>query len=112
MVKIFICANFQSNATALTATVTQRKTLNPAQAAAAPGEDDQHLTIGADADLTQAPTIDLPPMVATHRLATGSRSSRWVTASRHRQGQFHVGVNRQDAKLPPEAPSKPSKRWV
>ena len=55
MVKIFICANFQSNATALTATATQRKTLNPAQAAAAPGEHYQHLTIGADADLTQAP---------------------------------------------------------
>ena len=35
--------------------VPTKPRLNPAQAGAAQGEHDQHLTIGAKADLTQAP---------------------------------------------------------
>ena len=74
MVKKSVRANSRINATALTDSgadqakllyqnlgfVPTKPRLNPAQAGAAQGEHDQHLTIGADSDLIQAPTFDCP----------------------------------------------------
>ncbi|NDH53829.1 MAG: hypothetical protein EBY24_18000 [Betaproteobacteria bacterium] len=121
MFKKLILANFQINATALTASgadqakllylnlgfASTKSRLNPAQAAAAPGPHDQHLTIDAEADLIQAPNLDCPPrrlLSRAHQRVQGDRDgSQEVSKLR----EFDVSLNRQDANPRQNTPLNP-----